>query len=436
MADIISKKYEFISKNTNLYFFFLLLILEIYIFYSFKPDLGGDTEQYLFLSENFTNYLHELFKGNIDLKRFPGYILFIKSINYFNKNLNLVFFIQLLIFNFSVYFLITSIDIKKHLFLYVILLSPITIYSQKLIYPDGLIFSLLIIIYVNFLKNNKKLYILFSLILFLIKSIFWFLIPLILFKFKKKIYKFFFTLALCVTSFLLIYFLSPGKLVDIAVERPGYIKEIYNNEFNRELYLDIKVDIENFCNLKNNYNFIDKKNKRLTFFKSDYKNKNGYSLSSEEIDFIDPMIKQCLNSNKKKFQRKIFIFVIKENLYFHSKILIKTFIHTFSGWNLNDHLSYQMQNNINDFKKFNEFFSKEITNKYSKILSLLMIINLIYLIIQKKINYKNLFSYEFLFLFNYSVIIMLSAQHPQDRYMLFNIIMFYFFIKKIKINTN
>jgi len=374
--------------------------------------------------------------GNIDLKRFPGYPLFIKSIIYFNENLNLVFFTQLLIFNLSIYFLINSINIKKHLFLYLILLSPITIYSQKLIYPDGLIFSLLIIIYVNFLRNNKKLYILFSIILFLIKAVFWFLIPLILFKFEKKIYNFLFTLALCLTSFLLIYFLSPGKLVDITVERPGYIKEIYNNEYNRELYLDITVNMENFCNLKNSYKFIDKNNKRINFFKSDYKNKNGYSLSSEEIDFVDPVIKQCLNNNKKKFQRKIFIFLLKENLYFQSKILIKTFFHTFSGWNLNDHLSYQMQNNINEFEKFNKFFSKEFTNKYSKILPLLILFFLIYLMFQKKVNYTNLFSYEFLFLFNYSVIIMLSAQHPQDRYMLFNVIMFYFFIKKIQISTN
>ena len=184
--------------------------------------------------------------GNIDLKRFPGYPLFIKSIIYINKNLNLVFFTQLLIFNLSIYFLINSINIKKHLFLYLILLSPITIYSQKLIYPDGLIFSLLIIIYVNFLKNNKKLYILFSIILFLIKAVFWFLIPLILFKFEKKIQNFLFTLVLCLISFLLIYFLSPGKLVDITVERPGYIKEIYNNEYNRELYLDITVNMGNF----------------------------------------------------------------------------------------------------------------------------------------------------------------------------------------------
>ena len=138
--------------------------------------------------------------GNVDLKRFPGDPLFIKSIIYFNQNPNLVFFTQLLIFNLSIYFLINSIDTKNHLFLYVILLSPITIYSQKLIYPDGLIFSLLIIIYVNFLKN-KKLYILFSFILFLIKAVFWFLIPLILFKFEKKIYKFFFTLTLCLISF-------------------------------------------------------------------------------------------------------------------------------------------------------------------------------------------------------------------------------------------
>jgi hypothetical protein len=374
--------------------------------------------------------------GNVDLKRFPGYPLFIKSIIYFNQNLNLVFFTQLLIFNLSIYFLINSIDTKNHLFLYVILLSPITIYSQKLIYPDGLIFSLLIIIYVNFLKNNKKLYILFSFILFLIKAVFWFLIPLILFKFEKKIYKFFFTLTLCLISFLLIYFLSPGKLVDITVERPGYVNEIYNNKYNRELYLDITVDMENFCNLQNSYDFIDKKNKKLNFFESDHKNKNGYSLSSEQIDFVNPIIKQCLINNKKKFQRKIFLLVLKENLYFQSKILIKTFFHTFSGWNLNDHLSYQMQNNINEFEKFNEFFSKEITNKYSKILPLFLLFFLIYLILQKKINYQNLFSYEFLFLFNYSFIVTLSAQHPQDRYMLFNIIMFYFFIKKIQINTN
>ena len=95
-----------------------------------------------------------------------------------------------------------------------------------------------------------------------------------------------------------------------------------------------------------------------------------------------------------------------------------------------------MQNNINEFEKFNEFFSKEITNKYSKILPLFLLFFFNLFNISKKINYQNLFSYEFLFLFNYSFIIMLSAQHPQDRYMLFNIIMFYFFIKKIQINTN
>ena len=41
-------------------------------------------------------------------------------------------------------------------------------------------------------------------------------------------------------------FFKPGKLVDITVERPGYIKEIYNNEYNRELYLDITVNMEIF----------------------------------------------------------------------------------------------------------------------------------------------------------------------------------------------
>ena len=82
---------------------------------------------------------------------------------------------------------------------------------------------------------------------------------------KKKIYKFFFTLTLCLISFLLIYFLSPGKLVDITVERPGYVNEIYNNKYNRELYLDITVDMENFCNLQNSYDFIDKKIRSLIF---------------------------------------------------------------------------------------------------------------------------------------------------------------------------
>ena len=75
-----------LSENIDLIFFILLFILQLFIFYSYKTDLGGDTGQYLKFSENFIDYFKNLIDGKVTLNRFPGYIIFIKILdfNFFN----------------------------------------------------------------------------------------------------------------------------------------------------------------------------------------------------------------------------------------------------------------------------------------------------------------------------------------------------------------
>ncbi len=424
-----------IFENIDSLFFILLFLFQILIFISYKSDLGGDTGQYLTFSRNFADYFNNLIQGNITLNRFPGYIVFIKffKTDLLNNTLIFIKIFQLLIFNLCIVHLLKTIKLKNNIFLVFIFLSPIAIYSQKLIYPDGLIYSLLILMFSFYLRNQIKITFLIALTLTFIKVVFWFLIPLVLFNKNNKKNIFIKILVIPMISFILIFLVNPGKLVNIVIERPGYINDIYSENYNRENYLNFKINIDHICN--SNYgdlNFIDTYNKKLNFFKSDGKNKNGYSLSSEQIIHENYLIKRCLASKKKKFQRYIFFRSMDENFLFQSWYILKTFAHSFVGWNLNDHLSYQMQINTMKFDEISIFFSKKITNKYDKVISILLIIFFIHLIFKKKINFKKIFNIEFFFLINYSLTLTLAAQHPQDRYMLINSLFFYFLIKRIK----
>ena len=419
-----------LSVNINLIFFILLFILQLLIFFSYKTDLGGDTGQYLKFSGNFIDYFKGLINGQVTLNRFPGYIIFIKLLD---NNFIFIKISQLFIFNYCVFHLFKTINLKNNFFLILIFLSPIAIYSQKLIYPDGLIYSLLILMYSFYLRNNIKVVFIIVLILASIKIVFWFLIPLILFNKNNKKSIFIKIVMIPLISISLIFLLNPGKLVDIVIERPGYINEIYKKDYNRENYLNFTINIDKICNHNfGELNFIDTSKKKLNFFKSDNKNKNGYSLSSEEIMHENTLITKCLSKQKKSFQRYVFFRAVNEKIFFHIHYFFKTFVHSLVGWNLNDHLSYQMQVNVDNFKNISLFVSKKVTNKYDKIISIILILYLIYLILKKKVLFKKSLNFEFYFLLNYSLIIALAVQHPQDRYLLINSLFFYFFIKKIK----
>ena len=167
--------FEYLAKFTRYFFFSSIL----YCIFFLQPNNYGDPNNYIDIAISL-NSAH--------LLRFPGYPLFIKI-----TSLNTNFLYITIIVQFIIYIIATlSLEkiLKKYSKFYffptLILSFPKIVYMQMLLFPDGLILSLLIFLICNLLNRINYKTILIALVLLLIKSFFIFLVIIIVFLLLKK----------------------------------------------------------------------------------------------------------------------------------------------------------------------------------------------------------------------------------------------------------
>jgi hypothetical protein len=150
----------------------LVIILQTWVFLVVPTDNNGDPNDYIHIAQN-------LFSRNptVSLNRFFGYPLFIKLASLNLRSINLLFFVQSLLFVAAVSYFASSLSLPPMLrgLVYLPALIPSVAYMQKLIFPDGLILSLLLLFMIQILKGRFYSGTALALILTAIKVVFIFL---------------------------------------------------------------------------------------------------------------------------------------------------------------------------------------------------------------------------------------------------------------------
>tara|TARA_B100000767_G_scaffold227884_1_gene218044 strand:+ start:158 stop:1450 length:1293 start_codon:yes stop_codon:yes gene_type:complete len=167
--------FENLAKFTHYFFFSSIL----YCIFFLQPNNYGDPNNYIDIAISL---------NSANLLRFPGYPLFIKITSLNTNLLYITIIVQFLIY------IIATLSLEKVLKKYskfyffptLILSFPKIVYMQMLLFPDGLILSLLILLICNILNEINYKSILIALILFLFKSFFIFLLIIIIFLLLKK----------------------------------------------------------------------------------------------------------------------------------------------------------------------------------------------------------------------------------------------------------
>ena len=137
--EIIKPKYATICEQVV--FTALLVYLSLIIF-SIPTDLNGDPNDYLHLARDLFS-IETLSNFN----RFIGYPIFIKISSLNLAQLNLTFVVQSLIFLIALYYFTHSISSKPliRVLIYLPAFIPAVAYLPKLLFPDCLLLSFLLI---------------------------------------------------------------------------------------------------------------------------------------------------------------------------------------------------------------------------------------------------------------------------------------------------
>jgi len=193
---------ETVSKLTHYFFFSSIL----YCIFFLQPNNYGDPNNYIDIA---------IALNSAHLLRFPGYPLFIK-ITSLNTNLLYVTVIaQFIIFIIAVFSLEKILKkFSKYYFLPTIFLSfPKIVYMQILLFPDGIILSLLILLISSVLNRINYKTILITLMLFSIKPFFIFIVIIIIFLMFKKTILNSFLYFIFIPFVFAFYFFQPEFLV-------------------------------------------------------------------------------------------------------------------------------------------------------------------------------------------------------------------------------
>jgi hypothetical protein len=224
---------ESFQKEVARFTFLAVIFLQAIIFFTIATDNNGDPNQYLEIAKS-------LFSGNapITLLRFIGYPVFIKLTSFNLYALNATFFCQYCLFTFSLWYFARSITKRPLLkaLIYIPALIPAVAYLPKLLFPDSVILSLLLLFSSELYLKNYLRASLFCLLLILTKLVFIFLPVLLLAAYlserslgvlpalgPKKAY-----LGLLLALFLLIpavYIASPFPIYQTVVQKPNFLDE-------------------------------------------------------------------------------------------------------------------------------------------------------------------------------------------------------------------
>jgi len=199
----------------------LVIILQVWVFFGVPTDNNGDPNDYLLIARR-------LFSTGapISFNRFIGYPLIIKILSLNLTHLNVLFFFQSTLFVAALVHFANAFALPSLLrcLLYLPGLIPSIAYLQKLIFPDGIILSLLLVFAAQLRKKNFFASGAITLILIAIKLVFVF-VPAFLFaqwaietKYfsKPKAYALFFVLLVCLVP--IVYFIKPFPLYQTLVQ--------------------------------------------------------------------------------------------------------------------------------------------------------------------------------------------------------------------------
>lgn len=151
-----------------------VIAMQSWSFLFVPTDFNGDPNEYVGIAM-------DSFQGISTIRMF-GYPLFLSIVSFNFSVLNLIFFAQSIIFLLCLRYFAFTLVHKASLrwIVYVVALVPSVAYMQKLLFPDGLILSLMLL-FLGLLVNRKYVALFaVSLLLISIKLVFVFLIVLIL----------------------------------------------------------------------------------------------------------------------------------------------------------------------------------------------------------------------------------------------------------------
>lgn len=209
--------------------FWSAVCLHIIIFFTVATDNNGDPNEYIVIARTLFSV-----DAPINPNRFIGYPLFLKISSLNLYLLNLTFFVQHVLFLFSLWFFankITNLSSLKAL-IYLPALIPSIAYIPNLLFPDCLILSLLLF-FSGYLYAGKFLRAqFFAVCLILVKLVFIFL-PLIVLgtyvlKNQNKVkgrYTFLFLSIVLLGLIPSVYLFSPFTLYQSVVQKPSFIDE-------------------------------------------------------------------------------------------------------------------------------------------------------------------------------------------------------------------
>ncbi|OFV80871.1 MAG: hypothetical protein A2Y78_08845 [Acidobacteria bacterium RBG_13_68_16] len=155
----------------------LVIVVQAWVFLMVPTDNNGDPNDYLVIAQGLFSRMTPF-----TLNRSIGYPLFIKVASLDLHNLNLLFLVQSVLFVVAIFYFASSLSLPPILRCLVCVpaLIPGIAYMQKLLFPDGLILSLLLLFMIQLVRRKVYYAAAIGLILTAIKIFFIFLLPLVL----------------------------------------------------------------------------------------------------------------------------------------------------------------------------------------------------------------------------------------------------------------
>jgi hypothetical protein len=132
-----------ISTAIELLVLVAALCLQLYVWRTVATDFHGDPVDYVGIARSLWSSNH----GGVSFIRFPGFPLFIWLTSWDFHHLQVTFLVQSLLFMIALVYFARSLASHPLLrvVLYIPALLPTVAYAQKLLFPDGLILSLLLL---------------------------------------------------------------------------------------------------------------------------------------------------------------------------------------------------------------------------------------------------------------------------------------------------
>jgi hypothetical protein len=411
--------------NVRIVSFYILTISLCYSLFALYPNNWGDPLDYLF---------HANAKSiNFSIVRFYGYPIFIKITSFNLQFLYLPILLQYFFYVFSVLYLEKKLKkYSKYSFLIILFASfPKFVYMNNLLFPDALVFSLVLIFFALLISNRIFVSFIILLLIFLLKSylilMLVFFISLFLKRriiFFKKIPIEYFSSILCAVF---LFFFSSAH----------FVQALYS-----------KIDSKNFklknvelCNMTvQEINSNDIKMKKDYYSIPFYTNNNITSCSQMEYNnqlsrhivkeiFINQKVSLVINSLK-YFYFSVIGFGTQDHL---TSMIVVNFKEIKDRVLISKSLDYELINSQYHLGKDKDLFTNIniLTDKFvavqiflsDKILFLLgnfLCIIILYLFFFKKISK---ISYNFMLLnFNVGLAHMIFSLHISDRHVAYIII--------------